>query len=176
MTSEYWGRVWQICERARQIPRAEQTEYVRANASDAAMAREVLSLLAEPDHSVFPSWSLGSSSEGMSGGTAVRSARVLAGLQIGRYEVAELIGSGASGDVYSARDVELERRIAMKFLRSGSSESRWRVDWFLREARAASALNHPGIITVHEVIQSESGLAIVMERGGQGATEVLRIT
>ncbi len=37
------------------------------------------------------------------------------------------------------------------------------MEWFLREAKAASALNHPGIITVHEVIQSESGLAIVME-------------
>lgn len=162
MTNENWRRIWQICEKAREIPRDEQLEYVLANAPDPAMAREILSLLTEPDKSIVPSWSSGSSPNGLSGGTAVGSARV-AGTRIGRYLIDELIGYGASGDVYSARDVELERRVAMKFLRCGTSESQWRVEWFLREARAASALNHPGIITIHEVIQSESGLAIVME-------------
>ena len=96
-------------------------------------------------------------------GAAAQPARALAGLRIGRYAVSELIGRGASGDVYLARDVELERQVAMKFLRCGATPSHWRVDWFLREAKAASALNHPGIITVYEVIQSESGLAIAME-------------
>ena len=109
---------------------------------------------------MLPSWG---SDEETGGTAAVRSACGRTGMRIGRYEVADRIGSGASGDVYSARDVELEGSVALKFLRCGNPHSAWTVEGFLREARAASALNHPGIITVHEVIQSESGLGIVME-------------
>ena len=163
MTSEHWREVWQLCEAARQLPREKQTDYVWSNATDGDAAREALSLLAEPETSVLPSWSSDPGSEGSSSGSAVRSAPSLAGMRVGRYAVNDLIGCGASGDVYSALDVELERSVALKFLRCGSAESGWRVEWFLREARAASALNHPGIVTVHEVMQSEAGLAIVME-------------
>src|SRR5262245_39864460 len=128
MTSENWRRVWHLCEQARQIPRDAQARFVYTNAGDPDIAREVLSLLAEPDHSVVPSWNPSSSSGGFVG-TAVRSARTLAGIRVGRYAVGELIGSGAGGDVYAARDVDLERPVAMKFLRHGTAESEWRVEW-----------------------------------------------
>lgn len=163
MTSSNWRLIWQICEGARRLPSAERSAYVRANIPDPVMAREAISLLEEPDESVFPSWSPASSSGSAGGGTAVTTARALAGLRIGKYVVGDLVGRGGSGDVYSAQDTDLDRTVAMKFFHPGTSDAQWRVDWLLREAKAASALNHPGIITVHEVIQSESGLAIVME-------------
>ena len=66
------------------------------------------------------------------------------------------------GDVYAARDLELNRTVALKFVSSGSIGTAG-VERFIREAQSASALNHPGIVTVHEVIRFESTLAIVME-------------
>jgi Tol biopolymer transport system component len=67
------------------------------------------------------------------------------------------------GEVYRARDPELSRDIALKFLSASAVGSAGNLDRFIREARAASALNHPGIVTVHDVTSSGDGLAIVME-------------
>src|SRR5215813_5178056 len=86
------------------------------------------------------------------------------GEHYGRFAIEELLGRGGMGVVYSARDTELSRAVAMKFLSAKSLGSSGTVDRLIQEARAASALNHPGIVTVHEVIRSEDSLAIVMER------------
>jgi serine/threonine protein kinase len=86
-----------------------------------------------------------------------------AGCAIGRYDVIALIGRGSTGFVYSGRDRELARPVALKFMSPdyasvGSSASR-----FVREAQAASALNHPNIVTVYEVITWNDSPVIVME-------------
>ncbi|MBL8189011.1 MAG: alpha/beta fold hydrolase [Acidobacteria bacterium] len=73
------------------------------------------------------------------------------GLKFGRYEILSLIGAGGMGEVYLARDTQLERNVALKLLSDRYTEN---TDWlrrFMREAKAASALNHPNIITIHEV-------------------------
>jgi serine/threonine protein kinase/DNA-binding winged helix-turn-helix (wHTH) protein/pimeloyl-ACP methyl ester carboxylesterase len=73
------------------------------------------------------------------------------GLKFGRYEILSLIGAGGMGEVYLARDTQLERNVALKLLSERYTEN---TDWlrrFMREAKAASALNHPNIITIHEV-------------------------
>lgn len=66
------------------------------------------------------------------------------------------------GEVYSARDTELGRAVALKFLPHQSSDTK-AVERLISEARAASGLNHPNIVTVYEVIRSDSSLAIAME-------------
>ena len=84
-------------------------------------------------------------------------------MKIGRYRVGTLLGSGGAGSVYAAFDEELNRPVAIKFVssrRSGSSDA---PALPLREARAASALNHPNIIMIHEVIETTETAAIVME-------------
>jgi Tol biopolymer transport system component len=88
--------------------------------------------------------------------------RITAGQHIGRYVTIALIGRGGMGEVWSAHDSDLDRTVALKFL---SSEAIASLDTtqITREAKAASALNHPGIVTIHEVVQSGSTLAIVME-------------
>ena len=74
----------------------------------------------------------------------------------------KLLGHGGMGEVWSARDTELDRCVALKFLRAETASE---VDtaYIAREAKAASALNHPNIATIHEVVRSEGCSAIVME-------------
>ena len=67
------------------------------------------------------------------------------------------------GEVYSAGDPELGRKVAIKFLSPEMAASRPAVEQLIREAKAASALNHPHIITVYEVIRAEDDVAIAME-------------
>ena len=73
----------------------------------------------------------------------------LVGRKIGHYEIQSLLGAGGMGEVYLARDLKLDRQIAVKILPAETDAAQ--VQRFEREARAASALNHPNIITIHEI-------------------------
>jgi len=75
----------------------------------------------------------------------------LIGRRLGHYEIQSLLGAGGMGEVYLAYDLMLERRIAVKILPPRFTQDDDQVQRFEREARAASALNHPNIITIHEV-------------------------
>jgi Tol biopolymer transport system component len=77
----------------------------------------------------------------------------LIGRRIGNYEILELIGVGGMGEVYLAHDARLDRQIALKLLPEQFTADPAQVERFEREARAASALNHPNIITIHEIGQ-----------------------
>jgi serine/threonine protein kinase len=87
----------------------------------------------------------------------------LIGQQLGSYQILSLLGAGGMGVVYRARDTRLNRSVAIKVLPSDKVSDPERKRRFIQEARAASALNHPNIITVHD-IGSEGGTDfIVME-------------
>src|SRR5436190_17470680 len=73
------------------------------------------------------------------------------GTKLGRYEIRSKIGEGGMGEVYLALDTELNRSVAIKILPPKLSENPQRLQRFIQEARAASALNHPHIITIHEI-------------------------
>lgn len=75
------------------------------------------------------------------------------GKHIGRYEIQSRIGVGGMGEVYRALDTELHRPVALKFLRPDVASDEKRMQRFIQEARAASALNHPNILTVYEIGQ-----------------------
>jgi serine/threonine protein kinase len=85
------------------------------------------------------------------------------GTQFGPYEIIASIGKGGMGDVYRAKDTRLGREIAIKVLPSQFSSDLERLKYFEQEARAASALNHPNIVTIHDIGQSEFGSYIAME-------------
>jgi serine/threonine protein kinase/Tol biopolymer transport system component len=86
-----------------------------------------------------------------------------AGTKLGPYEILAPIGAGGMGEVYRARDTRLGRDVAIKVLLPGATESPERTQRFEREARAASALNHPNIVTTHDIGTHEKIVYIAME-------------
>jgi serine/threonine protein kinase len=86
-----------------------------------------------------------------------------AGVRVGSYELLAQIGSGGMGVVFKARDTRLERFVAIKFLLQEKDGPSDRGRRFMLEARAASALNHPHIITVHDIASESGQTFIVME-------------
>ena len=85
------------------------------------------------------------------------------GAQFGAYEILVRLGAGGMGEVYRARDTRLGREVAIKILSGGQSPTREDLERFEREARAASALNHPNIVSIYELGQVDSTHYIAME-------------
>ncbi|HQR36724.1 MAG TPA: serine/threonine-protein kinase, partial [Blastocatellia bacterium] len=111
----------------------------------------------------------------------------LAGRSIGHYKIVSLLGRGGMGEVYLAEDSRLERNVALKVLPAAFTQNPDRVRRFEREAKTASALNHPNILTIHEVgkvdgthyIVSEfvdgQTLRVLIERGKLGVSPAAAI-
>ncbi len=97
------------------------------------------------------------------------------GTQLGPYEVQSLVGAGGMGEVYRARDARLNRTVALKILPAQVAADPGRRQRFEQEARSASALNHPNIVSVYD-IGEEAGLAYIVSEliDGESLREVIR--
>ena len=134
--------------------------------------REIESLLAEN--------SLGGALEGPMGGGAINlmeppsSTGLTPGGLLGPYEIEERIGAGGMGEVFRARDTRLHRTVAIKVLPRDRLSDPERKRRFLQEARAVSALNHPNIVTLHDIGNQDGMDFLVMEYvSGQGLDELI---
>ena len=85
------------------------------------------------------------------------------GTTLGRYEIRSHLGTGGMGEVYLARDTQLDRTVALKILPAEIASDRERMQRFIQEAKTASSLNHPNIITIHEIGQMDSLYYIATE-------------
>ncbi len=147
MTAAQWQSCWSIYNEVKGLPAFSRQAFVESSSSDPEVILEVLTLL--------------NASDPANETEAAMATRT--GAAIGKYEVGDMLGAGGMGEVYAARDTSLGRAVALKLLRPDSVGDAASIKRFVGEARAASALNHPNIVTVYEVIPSDFGLAIAME-------------
>lgn len=171
MLAERWRRIESLFHEALTKDEARRASYLdEACSGDMSLRQEVESLLAhEPLAGHFLE------SDGSAGKSDTARNLVPVGERIGPYAVLELLGAGGMGEVYKAHDQRLDRDIAVKFLSNRIAGDAASLDRFEREARAASALNHPNICTVYDVGETEHHRCIVMELlEGQSLKDRLR--
>ena len=153
MTPERWQQLKQVFHSALERKPAERSVFLReACAGDPALRNEVESLIASHDQA-------GDSIEAMAAEAAtemLENERAILGKQIGHYQILKGIGRGGMGEVFLAQDTRLGRKVALKLLRSDFTRNEERLRRFRQEAQAASALNHPNILTIHEIGQEGS--------------------
>jgi serine/threonine-protein kinase len=182
LTSERWRQLKEIFQAAVELPATERETYLAgACEGDPSLRAEIESLIAaheEPGSFLSaPAFNLAEEPD----------ADALLGKSLGRYRILSLLGRGGMGEVYRAKDTTLGRDVAIKVLPPGFSIDRDRLRRFEKEARAASALNHPNIITIHEFGREEGVHFIVSEfiegetlrrrigSGRMNAAEILKI-
>ncbi len=157
MTPERYEQIAEIFHGVADLDEVRRREFLaKACAQDSGLLREVQSLLEAVEHA-----------GGFMASTATQSIAPItpipSGRRIGHYVVDSFLGAGGMGRVYLATDSRLGRKVALKLLAQGLGDHASRVDRLEAEARAASALNHPNIVTVYDVGASEEGHFIVME-------------
>lgn len=168
MTPERYQRIKQIFDSALERDPTQRLAFLeQACTGDTALRHEVDSLLALHE----------SSSDLLDNSVGAMAAKLLAedqtqsliGQSIGAYKVEREIGRGGMGEVYLARDTRLDRPVAIKLLPASLINDPDRVRRFQQEARATSLLNHPNIVTIHDVIEHE-GLRLIVSEYVEGKT------
>jgi hypothetical protein len=164
MDESRWRKVLDAFRTARELPATERRAFAQTAVTDPEALAELLDMLAREDTAQGSGGSLfAPAGLAIAGGATPGQEWARIGQTFGRFLVASPLGRGGMGEVYRARDTELNRTVALKFLSSGDIGSPENVTRLLREAHAASALNHPGIVTVYDVVRDGSAVGIVME-------------
>src|SRR5262249_37898031 len=153
-TQELWGRIERLWNAALERAQPERAAFLaEACEGDEEWRREDESLLRfDPRAEHFIEWP---ALEVAAQAQAEAIEESLIGRMIGHYRILSLLGEGGMSEVYLALDTSLERRVALKLLPAKFTQDADRLRRFIQEAKAASALNHPNIITIHEIAATD---------------------
>jgi eukaryotic-like serine/threonine-protein kinase len=162
MTPERYQQIGDVYHSALELGPEERPVFLaQACAGDEELLREVESLIASNEQA--GEFIHAPALEVAAGLLTKDQFDLLPGKSLGPYTILELLGSGGMGEVYLAQDSRLGRRVALKLLPDHFVTNEDRLRRFRQEARAASALNHPNIITIHEIGEAQTTHYIVTE-------------
>ena len=162
MADEKWQKVREIFDAALRRQPEERRRFVNeACGEDKTLLAEVESLLSSLDSA--ESFMETPAVAKVADVIEVETKKLETGKCFGHYEIIEQIGAGGMGEVYLAEDTRLERKTAIKILPGNVAQDEERMQRFVREAKSASALNHPNIITIYEIGETDNTHFIATE-------------
>jgi serine/threonine-protein kinase len=161
MNPERWQKIKGLFDAASEITPPEREKFLAQSCgADNELRRDVEKLLASSDEAES-FMELPAAKEVVS--MIIERKNLASGMSFGHYEIVKQIGAGGMGEVYLAKDTKLERRVAVKILSEKFAAHESNLQRFIQEAKAASALNHPNILVIHEIGESEKSNYIVSE-------------